>query len=171
MSRSLMSLSSGAEVIPPLKRPDGSSAKSPVEKAELPAQTFAKKSQLDPPEENAYSQLPAPQGSSMGDVFVPIRRRVTKRVLSKLDANSGTGPDKLAARVLKQFQDELVAPLTELCRILLAKACWPRCWSLRWIHPLYKKKARSDPVNYRGVHLFFLFFVYIHISHALDQST
>ena len=153
LSRSLMSLSSSAEVIPPLKRQEGSWAKTPTEKAELLAETFAKKAELDPCEDNSYSAIPAPDGVSMGDGFVPIRQRVTKRVLAKLDPNSGTGPDKLAARVLKKCQKELIGPITDLARILFARACWPRTWRLHWVHPLYKKKARSDPSNYRGVHL------------------
>ncbi len=156
LSRALMSSGSSAEVIPPLKRADGTWAKAPTDKAELLAETFAKKSELDPCENNAYSEIRpelGPGGTSMPDAFVPIRRRVTKRVLAKLDPNSGTGPDKLAARVLKHCQKELIGPITDLARILFNNACWPQVWRLHWIHPLYKKKARSDPTNYRGVHL------------------
>ena len=153
LSRTLMSLSSSKEVVPPLKRSDGTWAKTPVEKAEVLAETFAKKAELDPCENNVNSAIPASEGLAMGDNFIPIRQRVAKRILAKLDPNSGTGPDKLAARVLKNCQKELVGPITDLARILFSQACWPRTWRLHWIHPLHKKKSRSDPSNYRGIHL------------------
>ena len=36
---------------------------------------------------------------------------------------------------------------------MLCKGCWPRCWRVHWIIPIYKRNAVSDPSNYRGVHL------------------
>ena len=33
------------------------------------------------------------------------------------------------------------------------EGCWPECWKLHTICPLYKKKSAFDPGNYRGVHL------------------
>ena len=47
ISKSMMSMGSSTEVIPQLKRHDGTWAKSPSEKAELLATTFAAKSNLD----------------------------------------------------------------------------------------------------------------------------
>ena len=87
----------------------------------------------------------------MGDLSVPIRQPLTKRVLAKLDSNSGTGPDKLAARVLETCQAELIRPITDLAGILFAKACWPETWRLHWINPWYAKKDRNDPSNYMGL--------------------
>ena len=36
---------------------------------------------------------------------------------------------------------------------MLGEGCWPMCWRVHWIIPIYKRKAVSDPSNYRGVHL------------------
>ena len=30
---------------------------------------------------------------------------------------------------------------------------WPVGWRLHWIHPIFKRKSRAAPENYRGVHL------------------
>ena len=43
--------------------------------------------------------------------------------------------------------------MTLLARQLLDLGCWPECWRSHWVSPLFKKKAPSDPRNYRGVHL------------------
>ena len=37
--------------------------------------------------------------------------------------------------------------------MILATGCWPDCWKMHWIFGLYKKKSKSDPSNYRGLHL------------------
>ena len=44
-------------------------------------------------------------------------------------------------------------PVTELVRKLLREGVWPQVWTLHWVVPLHKRKAVSDPANYRGVHL------------------
>ena len=49
--------------------------------------------------------------------------------------------------------EELAYPVTALVRKLLSEGCWPECWKLHWLIPIYKRKAVSDPGNYRGVHL------------------
>ena len=154
ISKSLMSMGSSTEVIPPLKHPDGSWAKSPSEKAELLASTFAAKSHLDDREFNDYATISFNEGAAeQGDDFIPIRRRYTRRVLKELDEHSSTGPDKISARVLRRCRDALEIPITLLARVIFNEGRWPACWRLHWVHPLYKKKSRADPGNYRGIHL------------------
>ena len=52
ISKSLMSLGSSREVIPPIRRPNGTWAKSSTEKGQLFAETFATKSRLDDENDN-----------------------------------------------------------------------------------------------------------------------
>ena len=152
LSRSLMSLGSVNEVIPPLRCNDGSWATSASAKANLLAETFAEKSRLNDAELNDHSRI-SRGVLSQGDRFVPIRRRCARAVLKKLDVNSGTGPDRIAARVLRTCRVELEMPITLLARVVFNQARWPTAWRLHWVHPLYKKKSRADPKNYRGIHL------------------
>jgi hypothetical protein len=74
-------------------------------------------------------------------------------VLKNLDENSGTGPDGISSRVLRQCRAQLEIPITLLARVIINQGVWPQCWRLHWVHPLFKKKSRADPGNYRGVHL------------------
>ena len=68
--------------------------------------------------------------------FVPIRRRDVVRVLKALDPSKATGSDKIPAKILKECAVELSIPIDD-CRGLV----------------IHKKKARSDPNKYRGVHM------------------
>ena len=73
--------------------------------------------------------------------------------LKALRAESATGPDVLPTRVLKECAAELAAPFVALAQCILRCGMWPAMWLVHWIIPLYKKKAKSNPINYRGVHL------------------
>ena len=77
----------------------------------------------------------------------------TAAILKDINIDKATGPDKLPGRILKMCADELAAPITHLARRMLAEGIWPDCWREHWVTPLYKKKAVSNPGNYRGVHL------------------
>ena len=152
ISKSLMSLGGSAEVIPPLKHNDGTWATSASDKANLLAETFANKSRNDPAV-NVFSELQGPSDVSQGNGFLPIRKRYVRRVLTGLDEHSGTGPDGISSRILRQCRDALELPVLLLARVIVNQGRWPRTWRMHWVHPLYKKKSRADSRNYRGVHL------------------
>ena len=77
----------------------------------------------------------------------------THALFSGLDDSSGTGPDLLLARVLKQCAAELALPVTLLVRKLINEHCWPACWRLHWVHAIHKKDPKAEGRNFRGVHL------------------
>ena len=151
IAKRLMSAASTRESIPPLRQGDGSWAKSSTEKAELFAEVFATKSQLDAAESNEFSVIEPLDDVSM-DGFLPVRVRYARSVLKDLKENSGTGPDLLAAKILKRCRAVLELPIILLTRAILASSRWPQLWRQHWIHPLYKK-SRADAGNYRGIHL------------------
>ncbi len=134
-----------------LKSREGVWARSAVDKAELLAETFTKKSELPESEVNGYSPLRAPCFAS--DSFLPVRTRDVAKILKKLKADSSTGPDGIASRVLKHCASGLSYPLTLLIRRMLSECRWPDVWREHWVVPLFKKRSRADPENYRGIHL------------------
>ena len=137
--------------IQPLRNSKGEWVRSPQGKAELLAETFARKSTLPAEETNDYTAIG--EANIADDTFLPIRSRDVRRILSKLKLDSATGPDGLATRVLKNCADELAYPLALIIRAVLSTGRWPQRWREHWVVPLYKKKSRADPSNYRGVHL------------------
>eukprot|EP00959_Pyramimonas_sp_CCMP1952_P204381 4274275-Pyramimonas_sp.AAC.1 len=82
-----------------------------------------------------------------------IRRRTAFNALKLLRPDSGTGPDLLPARVLKECAQSLAVPVSKLARLILRTGVWPLAWREHWVHPLHKRRALSDPDNYRGIQL------------------
>ena len=140
--------STGAQ---PLRSTTNEWARTATEKAQLLADTFSRKATLPPEEPNAYSVVGDPLFAP--DYFVPVRSRDVRRVLRRLKSDSSTGPDNIAAIVLQKCSSELAYPLAVLIRRMLSEGRWPASWREHWVVPLFKKKSRADPNNYRGVHL------------------
>ena len=97
--------------------------------------------------------LPETEDGAVLTDFLPIRVRNAVAVLKELKEDKATGPDKLAAKVLRRCADTLGKPVALLTRLYLNTGVWPRLWRLHWVFPFYKKKSASDPDNYRGIHL------------------
>ena len=151
LSKSLRGRGKTGHGVQPLQRSDGTWARTSSDKAELLADTFLSKSEL--PSESLNEFSPLPPACTAADTFVPVRIRDVKKVLRKLREDSATGPDSVATQALKKCCDSLARPIALVIRRMLAEGCWPKCWRLHNIVPLYKKKTRSNPSNYTGVHL------------------
>ena len=151
LSNALQGRSSTSSSVQPLQRSNKTWARTANERAELLADTFLHKSVLPRPQTNEYSRLnPVSVGE---DTFLPVRTRDVERVLRKLRVDSATGPDGIATVFLKRCASVLARPIALLVRKMLFDGIWPEIWRFHRIVPLYKRKARSDPGNYRGVHL------------------
>ena len=138
--------------IPPLQSKTGCWMLSPSQKAGLLAETYANKFRLPIEKPNQYSdRIFASQICMSG--FLPFRRRHAQQILSSLREDSATGPDLLPTRVLTRCARSLALPVCMIVRMIVASGCWPRIWQVHWLFPLYKKHARHDASNYRGIHL------------------
>ena len=152
LSSSLLLKSRATNDIPPLQSADGVWARSPKEKADLLAEVFANKFNLPTIEINEYSTI-GPQSNHEHSGFLPMRVRLVRNILAKLRTDCATGPDLLSTRLLKRYGKVLAVPIAIICRAILRTGCWPASWKIHWILPLYKKKSKMNPSNYRGVHL------------------
>ena len=152
IANTLLTKAGSSENIPALQRPDGSWAMTPEERANELANTFFAKSRLPAESANEHSE-PQYEAREEQQGFLRLRVRTVKKLLATLDEHSGTGPDRLPARILKSCAAELALPVTLLARKLLAAGRWPSCWRTHWAHGIHKRKSRADAKNYRGVHL------------------
>ena len=152
LSDTLLAKAGTKESIPPLQKEDDSWALTAAERAAELARVFRTKSQLPEKEDNDYSELTAQNNARQ----LRLPRLSVQKVFSllkTLDEASGTGPDLLPARILKNCAAELAVPVTLLARKLLREHCWPQCWRLHWVHGIYKRGPKAPGKNYRGVHL------------------
>ena len=153
LSKSILLRKSAASSIPPLQSNDEAWVLESKAKANLLAGVFSTKACLLPPVVNEYSNLYEYQNNQVMSGFLPVRLRWTLQVLNALKVDSGTGPDMLSTKILKHCAKSLALPITMIARKILSVGVWPECWKTHWIYPLHKKKKKSDPNNYRGIHL------------------
>ncbi len=135
--------------IPTLKV-GGAWVREPLSKANAFANNFSSKFVLPALEHNEFSAYWPPM---ITRGFLLVRSRHVEAVLRDLDVDSGTGPDGVATRVLKYCCRELSVPIAKIVRRILACGFWPTAWTDHWLLPLYKRKAPSDPDNYRAINL------------------
>ena len=150
LASEIMSRKSGHSGVPALKRDDGTWERTAVGKAQLFVDTFEGRYFLPDAATNAYSWF---VGENVRRGFLPIRSRLVLKVLVQLSADSATGPDGLAARVLKECALVLAFPLVRLARRIVATHRWPQIWTTHWVIPLFKRGSVFVPLNYRGIHL------------------
>ena len=150
-SRELLQQQGAVSSSPALKDKDNQWVLNAQGKADLFADTFAKKFVLADASANHFSELPLTDVEQ--DLPADLEEKDAEEVLKKLKEDSATGPDQLPTKVFKECARELRKPLLRLAKRMLETGCWPALWLQRWVVPLYKKKAVFQPTNYRGVHL------------------
>ena len=142
--------------IPALKNEKGTWLRTPEEKATEIADTLAAKHHLPAAAPNKYSGLPNPK--CYQEVQLCPTEEDCFNELDNLRVDSGTGPDTVPARILKNCARVLARPTWILVMRILGTMIWPDAWREQWIIPIFKKGAVFKAKNYRGVHLTAQFF-------------
>ena len=80
--------------------------------------------------------------------------KMVKKVITKLDLSMASGPDCIPVVVLKNCEPELSYILAELFNKFLKKSCFPDCWKVSLVVPVFNNVGeRSTAKNYRPVSL------------------
>ena len=64
---------------------------------------------------------------------------MSKKVKMNLDSSKTPGPDCISVVVLKNCEPELSYILAELFNICLKESCFPDCWKVSSVVPVFKK--------------------------------
>ena len=79
---------------------------------------------------------------------------MVKKVITNLDSSKASGPDCIPAVVLKNYGPELSYILAELFSMCLKESCFPDCWKLSSLVPVFKNVGeRINAKNYCPVSL------------------
>ena len=79
---------------------------------------------------------------------------MVKKVIKNLDLSKASGPDCIPVVVLKNCEPELSYILAELFSKCLNESCFPDCWKVSSVVPVFKNVGeRSTAKNYRSVGL------------------
>ena len=86
------------------------------------------------------------------NIFVTVK--MVKKVITNLDLSKASGPDCIPVVVLKNCEPELSYILAELFNKCLNESCFPDCWKVSSVVPVFKKVGeRSTAKNSRPVSL------------------
>ena len=79
---------------------------------------------------------------------------MVKKVITNLDSSKVSGPDCIPVVVLKNGEPELSYILTKLFNKCLKESCFPDCWKVSSVVPVFKNVGeRSTAKNYHPVSL------------------
>ena len=77
---------------------------------------------------------------------------MVKKIIMNLDLSKASGPDCIPVVVLKNCESELSFILAELFNKCLKEACFPDCWKVSSVVPVFKNVGeRFSAKNYHHV--------------------
>ena len=86
---------------------------------------------------------------------ISITPKIVKKVITNLDSSKVSGPDCIPVVVLKSCEPELSNILAELFNIRLKGTCFPDCWKVSSLVPVFKNVGeRSTTKSYHPISLF-----------------
>ena len=104
-------------------------------KAKLFAKNFSKNSNLD----DAGISLPAfPSRTNLKLHNISVTPKMVKKIITNLDLSKASGPDCIPVVVLKNCEPELSYILAELFSMCLKESCFPDCWKVSSVIPVFK---------------------------------
>ena len=119
-------------------------------KAELFAKSFSNNSALD----DSGISLPVFPSRTNLKLHISITPTMVKKVITNLNSSKTSGPDFIPVVVLKNCEPEFSYILAELFNICLKESCFPDCWKVSSVVPVFKKAGeRYTAKNYHPVSL------------------
>ena len=121
------------------------------DKAKLFAKNFSKNSNLD---DSGISLPIFPSRTNLKLHNLSITPKMVEKVTKNLDSSKASGPDCVPVVVLKNCELELSYTLVELLNMCLEESCFPDCWNVSSVVPVFKNVGqRSTAKKYRPVSL------------------
>ena len=121
------------------------------DKAKLFSENFSKNSNLD---DSGISLPVFPSRTNLKLHNISVTPKVVKKVITNLDLSKESGPDCIPVKVIKNCEPELSYILAELFNKCLKESCFPNCWKVSSVVPVFKDVGeRSTAKNYRLVSL------------------
>ena len=85
---------------------------------------------------------------------ISVTPKLVKKVITNHDSSKASGSDCIPVVVLKNCEPELSDILAELFNMCLRESCFPDCWKVSSVVPVFKNvRKRSAAKNYRPVSL------------------
>ena len=121
------------------------------DKTKLFPENFSLNSNLD----DLGISLPVfPSRTNLKLYNISVTPKMVRKVIMNLDLSKASGPDCIPLVVLKNCEQELSYILAELFNKCLKESCFPDCWKVSSVVPVFKNVGeRSTAKNYHPVSL------------------
>ena len=121
------------------------------DKAKLFTENFSKSPNLD---DSGIFLLVFPSRTNLKLHNISVTPQMVNKVIMNLDLSKASGPDCIPVVVLKNCEPELSYILAELFNKCLKESCFPDCWKVLLVVPVFKNVGeRSTAKHYRPVSL------------------
>ena len=121
------------------------------DKAKLFAENFSMNSNLD---DSGISLPVFPSRTNLKLHNISVTLKMVRKVIMNLDLSQASGPYCIQVVVLKNCEPELSYILAELFHRCLKESCFPDCWQVSSVVPVFKNVGeRSAAKNYHPVSL------------------
>ena len=109
---------------------------------------------LQEEKENGISLPVLPSRTNLKLHNISITPKMVEKVIRNPDLSKAAGPDCIPVVVLKNCEPELSYILAKLFNICLKESCFPDCWKVSSVVPVFKTVGeRSTAKNYHPVSL------------------
>ena len=123
----------------------------PSSKLNLYTKNFPKNSN---PDNLGISLLVFCSGTNLKLHNISVTPKIVKKVIANLDLSKASGPDYIPVVTLKNCETELSYILAKLFNKYLKESCFPDCWKVLSVVPVYKNVwEMSTAKNYHPVSL------------------
>ena len=144
-------LNKGKSAIPPLfNGPEVLSSAS--DKAKLFAKNFSKNFNLD---DSGISLPVFPSRTDLKLHNIFITSKLVKKVIVNLDPSKASGLDCIPVVVLQNYESELSYILAELFNMSLKEYCFPDCWKVSLVVPVFKNVGEGQRLKLLSCYSFF----------------
>ena len=90
---------------------------------------------------------------------ISITPKIVRKVIMNLHLPKASGPDCIPVVVLKNFETELSYVLAELFSKCLKESCFPDCWKVSSVVPVFKNVGKGLLLKTTALLVFFLWLV------------
>ena len=129
---------------------------SATNKSKLLAENFSKNSNLD---DSGISLPVFPSRTNLKLYNISVTPKMVKKVIMNLDLSKASGPDCIPMAVLKNCDPELSYILAELFNKCLKEPCFPDCWKVSSVVPVFKNVGKGLQLKSTALLVFFLWLV------------
>ena len=121
------------------------------DKAKLFAENFSLISNLD---DSGVSLPVFPSRTNLKLHNISVTPKMVRKVVMNLDLSKASGPDCIPVVLLKNCEPELSYILAELFNKCLKESCFPDCWKVSSVIPVFKNVGETSTAkNYHPVSL------------------